>query len=180
MAHALALLRASAPAFRTVLMLYSDEATSKFAMTAHFGVFARRSVPAAQPDADGHGRHRAAHARRTELQLATRRSRRASPRAPPSSKALNADLRREIGVRHGAEVRTLMQLERLDLLRRITHAIAERQDLASIIQVVVRSVEEHLPADFARACATTSAMHGSLAVKPRRRAQPGSSRSSWP
>ena len=48
-----------------------------------------------------------------------------------------------------AEVRTLMQLERLELLRRITHAIAERQDLDSIFQVAVRSVEEHLPADFA-------------------------------
>ena len=45
-----------------------------------------------------------------------------------------------------------MQLERLDLLRRITHAIAERQDLDSIFQVVVRSVEEHLPADFAAMC----------------------------
>ena len=66
--------------------------------------------------------------------------------------ALNADLRREVGVRHDAEVRTLMQLERLDLLRRITHAIAERHDLASIFQVVVRSVEEHLPVDFAVLC----------------------------
>jgi signal transduction histidine kinase/CheY-like chemotaxis protein len=37
-------------------------------------------------------------------------------------------------------------------LRRITHAIAERQDLASIIQVVVRSVEEDLPADFVAIC----------------------------
>ena len=65
---------------------------------------------------------------------------------------LNTDLRREIGVRHDAEVRTLMQLERLELLRRITHAIAERQDLASIIQVVVRSVEDNLPADFVAIC----------------------------
>jgi len=66
--------------------------------------------------------------------------------------ALNADLRREVGVRHSAEVRTLLQLERLDLLRRITHAIAERQDLASIVQVVVGSVETDLPADFVALC----------------------------
>jgi signal transduction histidine kinase/ActR/RegA family two-component response regulator len=45
-----------------------------------------------------------------------------------------------------------VQLERLALLERITHAIAERQDLESIFQVVVRSVEEHLPADFSALC----------------------------
>jgi signal transduction histidine kinase/ActR/RegA family two-component response regulator len=65
---------------------------------------------------------------------------------------LNTDLRREVGVRQMAESRALTQLERLDLLRRITHAIAERQDLDSIFQVVVRSIEEHLPADFAALC----------------------------
>ena len=36
--------------------------------------------------------------------------------------------------------------------RRITRAIGERQDLESIFQVVVGSVEEHLPADFAALC----------------------------
>ena len=71
-------------------------------------------------------------------------------RAHRRAQSLNADLRREVGVRHEAEVRTLMQLERLELLRRITHAIAERQDLDSIFQVVVRSVEEHLPGGFRR------------------------------
>jgi signal transduction histidine kinase/ActR/RegA family two-component response regulator len=66
--------------------------------------------------------------------------------------ASNADLRREAEVRVEAEQRTRVQLERLELLRRITHAIAERQDLHSIFQVVVRSLEEHLPADFAALC----------------------------
>ncbi len=66
--------------------------------------------------------------------------------------ALNADLRREVGVRQAAQSDGLIQIERLDLLRRITHAIAERQDLDSIFQVVVRSIEEHLPADFVALC----------------------------
>jgi signal transduction histidine kinase/ActR/RegA family two-component response regulator len=66
--------------------------------------------------------------------------------------SLNADLRREMGVRQGAQGQALVQIERLDLLRRITHAIAARQDLDSIFQVVVRSVEDHLPADFAAMC----------------------------
>ncbi len=64
----------------------------------------------------------------------------------------NADLRLEAQTRRLAESRTRMQLERLDLLQRITRAISERQDLDSIFQVVVGSVEEHLPADFAALC----------------------------
>ena len=66
--------------------------------------------------------------------------------------AANADLRAEAQTRKVAEQRALVQLERLNLLERITHAIAERQDLESIFEVVVRSVEEHMPADFAALC----------------------------
>ncbi len=64
----------------------------------------------------------------------------------------NSDLRLEAQTRQRAERRALLQLERLDLLQRITRAIAERQDLESIFQVVVRSVEEHMPVDFAVLC----------------------------
>jgi CheY-like chemotaxis protein len=39
------------------------------------------------------------------------------------------------------------QLQRMGLLNRITRAIAERHDLRSIFGVVIRSVEENLPAD---------------------------------
>jgi PAS domain S-box-containing protein len=44
------------------------------------------------------------------------------------------------------------QLERQDLLHRITRAIGERQDLASIFQVIVRTLEESLPLDFCCVC----------------------------
>jgi PAS domain S-box-containing protein len=44
------------------------------------------------------------------------------------------------------------QLGRLRLLDGITRAIAERLDLPSILQVVVGSLEEHLPIDFACVC----------------------------
>src|SRR6185437_14179619 len=37
---------------------------------------------------------------------------------------------------------------RLEMLNRITRAIGERQDLQSIFQVVIRTLEEHLPIDF--------------------------------
>jgi signal transduction histidine kinase/ActR/RegA family two-component response regulator len=43
-------------------------------------------------------------------------------------------------------------LERLNLLHQVTRAIGERQDLASIFQVVIRSVEDELPADFCTLC----------------------------
>lgn len=44
------------------------------------------------------------------------------------------------------------QFERLTLLDRTTRAIGERQDLRSIFQVVVRSLEDHLPIDFGCVC----------------------------
>ncbi|HET6568643.1 MAG TPA: ATP-binding protein [Rhodothermales bacterium] len=44
------------------------------------------------------------------------------------------------------------QIARLDLLNRITHGIGERQHLASIFQVVLKSLEEHMPIDFGLVC----------------------------
>jgi signal transduction histidine kinase/CHASE3 domain sensor protein/CheY-like chemotaxis protein len=44
------------------------------------------------------------------------------------------------------------QLERLSLLQQVTRAIAERQDLKSIFQSVIRTLEEHLPLDFCCIC----------------------------
>jgi signal transduction histidine kinase/ActR/RegA family two-component response regulator len=64
----------------------------------------------------------------------------------------NGLLEVEIGVRRQAEQKAHAQLERLNLLHQITRAIGERQDLKSIFQVVVRSVEEHLPVDFGCIC----------------------------
>jgi len=59
---------------------------------------------------------------------------------------------RDITERRQAEARLRTQLERLALLDEITRAIGERQDVQSIFQVVVRSVEDQLPADFACLC----------------------------
>lgn len=58
----------------------------------------------------------------------------------------------EIAVRRQAEQRAQSQLGRLNLLHHITRAIGERQDLNSIFQVVVRSLEDQLPVDFACLC----------------------------
>src|SRR5579862_8261626 len=51
-----------------------------------------------------------------------------------------------------SQTRLQSQLTRLELLRRITRAIGERQDLASIFQVVLRTLEDDLPIDFGCAC----------------------------
>src|SRR5581483_9370897 len=64
----------------------------------------------------------------------------------------NESLRGEVTERQKAQQKLQAQLNRLDLLSRTTRAIGERQDLRSILQVVVRSLEEHLPVDFCCVC----------------------------
>jgi PAS domain S-box-containing protein len=56
-----------------------------------------------------------------------------------------------------AEEKLHTQLERLNLLDRTTRAIGERQDLQSIFHVVIRSLEDDMPADFVCACLYESA-----------------------
>jgi PAS domain S-box-containing protein len=59
---------------------------------------------------------------------------------------------RDITDRKLAQSRLQAQLERLQLLDQITAAIGERQDLRSIYQVAIRSLEERLPVDFSCVC----------------------------
>jgi PAS domain S-box-containing protein len=55
---------------------------------------------------------------------------------------------RDITERRQAERKLQAHLERLNLLYQITRAIGERQDLHSILQAVIRSLEDQLPIDF--------------------------------
>ncbi|MCE3264364.1 MAG: two-component hybrid sensor and regulator [Pseudoduganella sp.] len=61
----------------------------------------------------------------------------------------NAALHAEMAERQGAELKVQAQLARLSLLHQMTRSIGERQDLRSILQVLVRSLEDQLPVDFA-------------------------------
>lgn len=61
-------------------------------------------------------------------------------------------LHAEIAERKLAEGKVIAQLARLAQLHQITRATGERQDLKSIFQVVVRSLEDHLPVDFTCIC----------------------------
>jgi hypothetical protein len=67
-------------------------------------------------------------------------------------KSTNTMLAREVDVRRHAEQKAQDQLRRVNLLHHIIRAIGERQDLSGLLQVVVRSLEEQLPADFVCLC----------------------------
>ena len=76
-----------------------------------------------------------------------------SPIRDAQGKIIGASkIARDISERRRAEQRLLMQLSRLELLGQITRAIGERQDLPSILQVVIRSLENELPIDFGCVC----------------------------
>lgn len=64
----------------------------------------------------------------------------------------NETLASEILVRQQAEQKAHAQLERLNLLHQITRSTGARQDLRSIFQVVIRSLEDQLPMDFVCLC----------------------------
>jgi PAS domain S-box-containing protein len=59
---------------------------------------------------------------------------------------------RDITERKNAQRKLQAQLERLNLLHQITRATGERQDLPSIFQVVIRTLEDQLPIDFGCVC----------------------------
>ena len=59
---------------------------------------------------------------------------------------------RDITERKQAERKLQSQLQRLNLLEQITRAIGDRQDLRSIFQVVIRTLEADLPLDFCCVC----------------------------
>ena len=71
----------------------------------------------------------------------------------------NAALETQIAERQLAERKVHEQLERLNLLQQITRSIGERQDLRSIFQVVVRSLEDQLPIDFSCICLYEPVQH---------------------
>ena len=58
------------------------------------------------------------------------------------------DLQLQILERMRAEKNLQQQFARISLLNQITRAISERQDLNSILRVVLRELEENLPIDF--------------------------------
>src|SRR5581483_738736 len=62
------------------------------------------------------------------------------------------DLKQEITERKRAEGALHDQVARTTLLNQITQAVSERQDLESILYVVLRQLEDHLPVDLGVVC----------------------------
>jgi PAS domain S-box-containing protein len=58
----------------------------------------------------------------------------------------------DITARKQADARLQAQLARMQLMQEITRAVGERQDLSSIFQIVIRTLEDQLPLDFGCIC----------------------------
>jgi len=73
-----------------------------------------------------------------------------SPLKDANGRVIGAStIARDITERKTHERKMLAQLARLNLLQQVTRAIGERQDVDSIYQVVIRSIEDHMSVDFA-------------------------------
>lgn len=73
-------------------------------------------------------------------------------RMPGAGPPMFTGFLRDITERKQADQKLHAQLARLDLLNRITRAIGERQDLPSIFQVVMSTLEDNLPIAFGCVC----------------------------
>ena len=110
------------------------------------------------------------HAEQALARLNSELERRVTERTAELAKT-NRTLTAEVEERTRAEEalretdrRLRLHLERLNLLHQVTRAIGERQDLASIFQVVIRSVEDELPADFCTLCLYDNTDHALTVV----------------
>src|SRR5207237_5701179 len=87
------------------------------------------------------------HVRNSVLSVTT------SPLRDSQGRIIGASkIARDITDRRLGEAKVQAQLARLNLLQQITRAIGERQDIQSIFQVVIRTLEEHLPVDVCFIC----------------------------
>jgi PAS domain S-box-containing protein len=116
----------------------------------HAAHLAHRALYQENPQARGMGADRDLYARRKdggEFAVDVR----LKPLATPEGTLIVSTVR-DVTERKQAERRIRMQFEHLSLLDQITRSIGERQDLRSIFQIVVRSLEDSLPIDFGCVC----------------------------
>jgi nitrate/nitrite-specific signal transduction histidine kinase len=83
------------------------------------------------------------------------------------------DLQLEITERERAQEALQQQVGRISLLNQITQVISERQDLASILQVVLRQLEERAPVDMGGVFLLEPQSDTLAVAAMRRESQPG-------
>jgi len=81
------------------------------------------------------------------------------------------ELQTEIGERKKAERELSQQLQRIQLLNQITQSISERQDLNSVVFVVLKKLEDHLAIAFGTVCFLDSSKNN-LVMAPGVQLQP--------
>ncbi len=132
-----------------IAMLYSHTYDDAPAMIAHFGKFLGKLfflMSLMEMSAIDMARRQRVEAALQALNMQLEhRVRDRTKQVEQSNDALKGEVMR----RQQAERRTQTQLGRMRLLDRITRSVAERQDMASIFQVVIHSLEDYMPVDFA-------------------------------
>ncbi|HEX3971735.1 MAG TPA: GAF domain-containing protein, partial [Stellaceae bacterium] len=132
-----------------IVVLYSHTYDDAPAMIAHYGKFLGKLLflmSLMEMSAIEMGRRQRAETALQNLNMQLeQRVRERTKQVEQSNDALKGEVMR----RQQAERRSQVQLGRMRLLDRITRSVAERQDLPSIFQVVIRSLEDYMPVDFA-------------------------------
>ena len=133
-------------------MLYSQAPHDTQAMVAHLARFAAYLIPlmaltrlASRDMLERFRAETALAALNAELEVRVRHR-------TGELESANVGLEAEVRQRELAELRGRRQVDRLNLLHQITRAIGERADLASIYQIVLRTLDEQLGFDFGCVC----------------------------
>jgi signal transduction histidine kinase/ActR/RegA family two-component response regulator len=133
----------------SIAMLYSQALHDDMSMIAHSGKFIGKLfflIGLMEMSALDMARRQRAEAALQNLNMQLeQRVRDRTKQVEQSNDALKGEVMR----RQQAERRAQIQLGRMRLLDRITRSVAERQDMPSIFQVVIRSLEDYMPVDFA-------------------------------
>ena len=131
-----------------IAVLYSQTANDAPAMIGHFGKFVAKLfflISLMEMTArEMSGRQQAERALQTLNMQLEHRVQERTKQVEQSNDALKGEVMR----RQQAERRLQIQFDRLSLIDRITRSVAARQDMPSIFQVVIRSLEDQMPADF--------------------------------
>jgi signal transduction histidine kinase/ActR/RegA family two-component response regulator len=154
-----------------VAVLYSKAGNDDLAMVGHVGrVIGYLVLLLAVMRMGSQDMRDRIHAEQSLARLNSELEHRVTERTAELAKS-NRSLTAEVEERTRAEEalretdrRLRLHLERLNLLHQVTRAIGERQDLASIFQVVIRSVEDELPADFCTLCLYDNTDHALTVV----------------